>query len=269
MANSPTSPKYNITSETKKYSSQLGYGYDSTESSQSTEKTLARPNLSSFEIGFVPIKTYEAVAYDTWRFATRAVKNGDPIENQSTTRQLLANGGERKENELRTALRRMVKIHNETPPLKFIINPQNFSVNYEHTTDVVYGRRSQISSMWLPKPQRITMSGVTPAHYFLSASSGSGLTHTQRTETLSYAFLNSLIHTYRSNGIIYCDDSILGQNGIPLAAGAVYIKYGGNLYIGSFDSMSITDEAEKPYNFAYSLEFTARYITYNVDKGGQ
>lgn len=159
-------------------------------------------------------------------------------------------------------LNNQIDVANSIPSLLMLINPQEFSRSYEHQVDVTKGRRGPIVSMWLEKPLSISGKGVTAAQYaFSPGKKGGGLTNLNRVHSLSYANLMSLVMTYRNNGHLYTQ-AVTGDSqnfGIPVISMSVYIYYDGNIYIGSFDDFSVTDDAEKPYNLSYSWNFTARY----------
>lgn len=161
-------------------------------------------------------------------------------------------------------LRRQVQAVKDMPPLLMLINPSQFTRSYEHTTDRPKARGGHIIHQWLEKPLVISSTGQSAAQYVLDASGSGGLTHTNRLHSLSYKNMMSLVLAYKNNGNIFSGDSVdsmaaAGNVGIPVVSMSMFIYYDGHIYIGSFDDMSVTDAAEKPFSLSYSWKFTARY----------
>jgi hypothetical protein len=149
----------------------------------------------------------------------------------------------------------------QTPPLSMLINPQEFTRSYEHSFDAPKARRGHIVHTWLEKPMVINCKGQTAGSYVFDSTSGAGgLTNRYRCRALSYRNLMSLVRIYKNNGYIYTGNAFGDMNGnMPLIAMSVYIYFDSHLYIGSFDSFSISDEADHPFSFSYSFSFNVRY----------
>lgn len=161
-------------------------------------------------------------------------------------------------------LRRQIQAVQNIPPLLMLINPSQFNRSYEHTIDRPKARGGHIVHQWLEKPLVISSSGQSAAQYVLDASGSGGLTHTNRLHSLSYKNMMSLVLAYKNNGNLFTGDSVdsmaaAGNVGIPVISMSMFIYYDGHIYIGSFDDMSVTDAAEKPFSLSYSWKFTARY----------
>ena len=164
------------------------------------------------------------------------------------------------------------------PPLILLTNPQEFRRSHENLVDAgVKTRVGNIVHTWLEQPMKLNSSGVSAAQFAATADGVGGLTNFNRIQSLSYRNLMSLLMLYKMNGMIY--DSPSGMDpenpnpsyasavdGSILLPGSMYIHYDEHLYIGSFDSFSITDDAGKPHNLAYSFVFTVRYDIH-VDLG--
>jgi len=155
-------------------------------------------------------------------------------------------------------LTKQIEVANRIPSLLMLINPSEFTRNYEHQIDTPKGRRGQIVHMWLEKPLSISSKGVTAAQYVVGPAGG-GLTNINRLHSLSYVNLMSLVMMYRNNGHLYTQTSGAQNYGIPVISMSIFIYYDGHIYIGSFDDFSVTDAADKPYNLSYNWKFTARY----------
>jgi hypothetical protein len=161
---------------------------------------------------------------------------------------------------MRTQLAAQYKRIAEVPPLALLVNPTTFRKKYEHTVDYTKGRRRPITSMWIEKPVTLDVSGSTAAQYAFADDRNGGLTSSNRIYSLSYENLMSLVWIYKNNGhAFFSSTQTSTSNNIPFVPMSIYIYYDGRIYIGSFDSFSVTDSADKPYNLDYNFAFTVRY----------
>jgi hypothetical protein len=155
-------------------------------------------------------------------------------------------------------------------PIYFIVNPASFSRSYAATVDVAKGRRGSIVSMWNEQPLSISASGSTPAQFFVDGSSKpqGGLTNINRIYSVSYQNLMQMVSIYKTNGIMYTDPTEMnGNGGIPIYPLSCYIYYDGRIYVGSFDSFTVSDTADKPHNLSYDFNFTCRYEVQAYEQG--
>jgi hypothetical protein len=151
------------------------------------------------------------------------------------------------------------------PPIVMLTNPQEFRRSHENLVDVgVKTRLGHVVHTGLEQPVKISASGVTAAQYAVNAGMNGGLTTANRIHSLSYRNLMSLVTLYKNNGSVYSSND--GTSSVIALPGSVFIIYDDHLYIGSFDSFSITDAADKPHNMSYSFAFTAKYDMH-VDMG--
>jgi len=159
------------------------------------------------------------------------------------------------------ALRRQLELFQAIPPLALLLNPREFTKNYEKSVDDGNkGRQKNIVHLWLEKPLSISGKGVTAAQYVLNIDGSGGLNHHNRIHSISYQNLMSLVLTYRNNGIAFTGSESSDYNqGIPSIPMSLFIYYDQHMYIGSFDSFEITDSGDKPHNLEYSFKFTTRY----------
>lgn len=157
-----------------------------------------------------------------------------------------------------------------TPPLRMLINPQSFKVNSEQTiTDGNWSRHGPIIEHWAEGQDKLEASGRIGAFFAADAlnSNGPGMTRTARNFSASYQNFLSLYHLYRNNaGIFLPDDAdtISGQKMNLAMAGSIYIYYDHTLYIGSFDSFTITETDSAPFTLEYNYSFTVR-ATFMLD----
>jgi len=104
----------------------------------------------------------------------------------------------------------------------------------------------------------ISCSGVTAGQYVFNIFGQGGLSQLNRVQSISYQNLLSLVMTYKNNGVIY-ERNVPGSVGTPVLAVSLFIYYDDKVYIGSFDSFTVEDDANQPYNLSYSFRFTVRY----------
>lgn len=190
------------------------------------------------------------------------ISSTDPVDELSITGRNIVVSDKRQDvvSKQLNELKNQIDSANRIPSLLMLINPSEFTRNYEHQVDYPKGRRGQITHMWLEKPLAISCKGVTAAQYAFGPKGG-GLTHMHRLHSLSYANLMSLVMMYRNNGHLYTQ-AITGDQhnwGIPVISMSVFIYYDSHIYIGSFDDFSVSDDAEKPFNLSYAWKFTSRY----------
>ena len=169
--------------------------------------------------------------------------------------------------ELQSAIEDMAKI----PPLRMLVNPASFKYNAEKIlNDGSWGRNGPIIHHWGNQQEKIEGSGKLAAFYALDASgaqdgagsSGNspGLTRLSRSFSLSYQNFLSLYLLYKSNGGLWLKDYFTtGADRVNLSLlGSLYIYYDSTLYIGSFDSFTITESDTSPFTLEYQFSFTVR-----------
>ncbi len=163
-----------------------------------------------------------------------------------------------------------------TPPLQMLINPMSFSVSSTKVaSDGVWARNgpNNVIEHWGDAQDTISAQGRVAGFYATDYNSsvmgsGPGLTRMARSFSASYQNLMSLYLIYRNNGYLWLEDMDLRGVGRPnnlALVGSVYLYYDNTMYIGSFDSFQVTEEAESPFTLSYSFEFTVRY-TYLLDR---
>lgn len=161
---------------------------------------------------------------------------------------------------VRAALQQMA----DTPPLRLLVNPKQFRVAAEKIiSDGNWGRNGPIIEHWGENQDTIEGSGKIAAFYSLDASEGNspGLSRTARQFSASYQNLLSLWLIYKNNGGVYLDDPLVptGSRKKNLSiVGSVYLYYDHTLYIGSFDTFSLTESETEPFSLEYNFSFKVR-----------
>jgi hypothetical protein len=165
-----------------------------------------------------------------------------------------------------------------TPPLRLLVNPASFKVGNEKIlNDGNFTRTGPIVEHWGDGQDKIDASGKIGAFYCadvtgvgsdpLQESGGPGLTRTARTFSAAYQNFLSLYQIYRNNAGIHIDDTVdpgAGKKNLVML-GSVYIYYDHTLYIGSFDSFTVTESDTAPFTLEYSFQFTTR-ATFLMDQ---
>lgn len=155
-----------------------------------------------------------------------------------------------------------IKMLKDVPPLKLLVNPNTLKFSYEHTTEYNSTRLGIKPSVWIPKPIKISASGVSAGFYSFEKSEGQikgGITHVSRISSVGYKSLLSLQMLYKSNGMIYNPKQDQSDSyGVALQVASVCMAYAGTKYFGSFDSLSLSESAEKPHLIEYTFDFTVR-----------
>jgi hypothetical protein len=155
-----------------------------------------------------------------------------------------------------------------TPPLQLLVNPQSFKLSSEKIiSDGGFTREGPIIEHWGEQQDKLEASGKLAAFMAIDANppaangptgGGPGLTRVARNYSASYQNFLSLYLLYRNNGGLYVkglEDNLLTRLSL---VGSIYIYYDSVLYIGSFDSFSITETDSNPYSLEYSFQFTVR-----------
>lgn len=162
---------------------------------------------------------------------------------------------------IKTALQAMMN----TPPLRLLVNPNSFGVKSQKiVSDGNWGRNGPIIEFWGDDQDKISGSGQVAAFYALDANpvlgrGGPGLTRHARNHSLAWQNFQSLYLLYRNNGGMYLADLSQQDKDILLTTvGSVYLFYDNILYIGSFDSLNVSEADSKPFTVEYSFEFTVR-----------
>lgn len=170
-----------------------------------------------------------------------------------------------------------------TPPLKMLVNPSSFKVSSEKIiSDGNQGRYGPIVEQWGDNQDKVEGSGRVAGFYAISTETnispastqpqgiGPGLTRIARNASQSFQNFLSLYLLYKSNGGVWIEkgDGPLALNTSSLSVlGSIYLYYDNTLYIGAFDTFTITETDDKPFTVEYSFSFTVRatFLLDNID----
>jgi hypothetical protein len=141
--------------------------------------------------------------------------------------------------------------------LNLFVNPNDFNISQSHVFSDNYTREGWVSVAWGNQQANIQASGTTPGFYLYST----GLTNYNRVRTASFINLLDLIGLFKNNGYYFMDGvetpTIFkdGTSRVINVMDTIKIEYDGSIYLGSFDSFSMEDDAASPYRLNYSFNF--------------
>lgn len=155
-------------------------------------------------------------------------------------------------------IRRQVQVFQALPPLVMYINPESFSVSYSHLiSDGNRGRDGYIIEHWGLEQPTISASGRIGGAYISTVGSNGqaagGLTRKLRRGSAAFQKFMSLYQAYRNNGYIFNNDGRIS------IMGSVKLFYGEKVFTGTFDSFSISESEDNPFDLTYSFDFTVRF----------
>lgn len=149
------------------------------------------------------------------------------------------------------------------PPLRMLVNPSSFSVKGEKIcSDGGWSRNGNtIVEHWGNNQEKISAGGKVAGFYAIDFQNavGPGLTRMARNYSQAWQNFQSLVLLYNNNGGLYNKDPTTGNQERNLTMlGSIYIYYDGILYIGAFDSLTVTETDTAPHTAEYNFEFTVR-----------
>lgn len=144
---------------------------------------------------------------------------------------------------------------NQIDPLILYINPSDLTRTRGKRVQEQLGGEKHIVEHWGDEQDKLSANGKIGAYY----TNKTGLTRYYRRDSHSYQQLMHLYIFYSNNGYIY---ETTNKNRISLV-GSVKITYDTEVWVGQFDSFTMSESADEPYTMTYSFEFTARSYTNN------
>lgn len=138
------------------------------------------------------------------------------------------------------------------PDLIMKINPSNLDESY---TQLINRKRSLggfIEEHWGEQLDSLSASGTTRSFF-----GPNGLTNQNRRDTEGYKEFEQLVNIYRNNGSIYNE-----RTGQIVAQGTIVMNYDDYIYQGYFETFSIKEVNNRPYNLDYDFTFKVTYEEY-------
>ena len=139
------------------------------------------------------------------------------------------------------------------------VNPSTMELQYNKGIERIQTRGGWVEQHWGDTTQEITfematggfmrlysgLSNITDPGYL-----GTATNNGSRRETIAYDKYLDMLALFHNNGSIY------DSRGALVLQGIIKITFDGGVYLGWFNSFSVSEAAEKPYQFALSSGFT-------------
>ena len=131
------------------------------------------------------------------------------------------------------------------------VNPSQMQVKYSRKVERIQTRGGFVEQHWGDDTQQISLQMATGG--FMRLYSGlSNITSTKyggtRRETLAYDSYLDMLSLFHNNGSIYDNNQQVIMQGI------IKVTFDGGVFLGWFSSFTVTESAEKPYQFTLSAE---------------
>jgi hypothetical protein len=166
---------------------------------------------------------------------------------------------------VKTPLKPMVielEINVPPPPLTLLMNPESLDIKFA-------SKVTEQRVRWIDKRESgyilhthhdeldmMSASGKTALFY-----TDRGLTSFDRQDSLAWENIQKFIAIYRNNGINFNSTPGFRGSGVIDSVGRVMITYDGFIYRGSFESLTINETEEKPFNLDFSFDYKITNIS--------
>lgn len=133
------------------------------------------------------------------------------------------------------------------------VNPSTMSLQYNRQVDRIQTRGGYVEQHWGDSTSEISFEQATGG--FMRLQTGlSNITNPAyggtRRETISYDKYLDLLALFHNNGSVY------DSRGNIVLQGILKITFDGGVYLGWFNTFTVTESSEKPYQFQISSAFT-------------
>lgn len=132
------------------------------------------------------------------------------------------------------------------------VNPTSMSISYTRAVERIQTRGGFVEQHWGDAITKITFDMATGG--FMRLYSGlSNITNPSyggtRRETISYDKYLDMLALFKNNGAVFASNKAI------VLQGMVKITFDGGVYLGWFESFSVTESADKPYQFTMNANF--------------
>lgn len=133
------------------------------------------------------------------------------------------------------------------------VNPTSIRPRYQRQVERIQTLGGYVEQHWGDAVTEISIEAASGA--FMRLYSGlSNITNPDyggtRRETIAYDKYLDLLALFKWNGSLY------DANGTIVLQGIIKMSYDGGVYLGWFSSFSVSESAEKPFQFIISADFT-------------
>lgn len=155
------------------------------------------------------------------------------------------------------------------------VNPSSMSVSYNKEITRIQTKGGFVEQHWGDSARELTFEAATGAFMRLytglsnvttpSYLDGGNADQGTRRETISYDKYLDMLALFKNNGSIY------DARGNVVLQGQIKVTFDGGVYYGWFSSFSVTESADKPYQFTLSAQFTVEreVLTWRSHMGSQ
>lgn len=142
--------------------------------------------------------------------------------------------------------------------LIFHVNPSNFDRSFKKTVDREQTRGGWVEFHGGDELDTINVSGVTSAF----VDSGGRLVDISqgRYKSEGWKEYNEFVNLFRNNG------SRFDLRGQIYQVGQVVLSYDTGIYLGLFESLNITESADKPFSYDYDFSFVVESTLYRFKR---
>lgn len=135
------------------------------------------------------------------------------------------------------------------------VNPNSMQIKQDQTITRIQTRGGFVEQHWGDNTQSITLDMATGGFKrlyvgLIGGITSPALTGGTRRETLAYDSYLDMLALFHNNASIY---DLRGQ---VVAQGQIKMTFDGGVYLGWFSNFSVTENADNPFKFTMSGEFT-------------
>lgn len=136
------------------------------------------------------------------------------------------------------------------------VNPTSMAIQHTRLVERLQTRGGFVEQHWGDAPSEVTFENATGGFMRLYAGL-SNITNPAyggtRRETIAYDKYLDMLALYHNTGLVY------DTNGSPVFQGILKMTFDGGVYLGWFNNtLTVTEAAEKPYQFTVSATFAVR-----------
>ena len=163
----------------------------------------------------------------------------------------------------------------EEVTLTLMVNPETIQIGQVHISNSSYTRQGWVSTLWGRQQTTISAAGSSAGFYVDNrgaANTPGGLVNSNRRDSIGFINLQTLVAMYKNNAEYYLgktDQTLFldGTSRVINVMDSIKLSYDGTEYIGSFNTFTIDETAEKPYRIEYNFEFVVSGIRGDILEG--
>lgn len=164
--------------------------------------------------------------------------------------------------------------------MRLIVNPRDIQIGQVWMANNTYTRAGWVTTLWGRQQSTISANGQSAAFYLANdgfrqavnaagepavnlqdQTVNEGLVNIRRKNSIGFINLQTLVAFFKNNGAYFMEDpkeqTIYkdGTNRVIYVVDSVLITYGGNEFLGSFNSFTLDEAGEDPYSIDYNFEY--------------